>query len=211
MKMAFQIAGVLFAATPALADEAAQQSQTQQEDTSSIILAEKPAPTPPAAPNLSAGRPVSPAIAAEISLVMPAYAPGSSSASSGSPTADLRNVDKPKNQIPRLPAEMMQKYVVRESRVPVFRTRDLYTKAGLIDLSLKEHPGLHFGNFFNLNAKAAYETEVEEQLRAEKLELDDLSRAMAIGSDHEEEALMEKARIDAAFNSQDQEGPAGVK
>jgi hypothetical protein len=46
---------------------------------------------------------------------------------------------------------------VRESRLPEFRTRDLYTKAGLIELSFKEHPGLRIGNFFNLNAKIAYD------------------------------------------------------
>lgn len=63
---------------------------------------------------------------------------------------DLRDTDKPKNRIIRLP-----KYVVKEPRPPVFRERDLRSKSGLTDLGLKSHPGLAIGNFGGLNRPTA--------------------------------------------------------
>jgi hypothetical protein len=125
--------------------------------------------------------------------------------------ADLRDIDRPRNQIPRLPVEMMQRYVVRETRLPVFRPRDLYTKAGLVELSFKEHPGLRIGNFFNLNAKAAYQAIVSEQLYADRMELTDLAVAMAVGGDTEEAEAMQDAIKEQSFMSGMKEGPAGMK
>jgi hypothetical protein len=125
--------------------------------------------------------------------------------------ADLREIDKPRNQIPRIPAEMMQRYVVRESRLPVFRPRDLHTTAGLIDQSFKEHLGLRIGNFFNLNAKAAHEAIVNEQLLADRQELTDLAVAMAVGGDQEEAEAMQDAIKEKSFMSGTKEGPAGMK
>src|SRR5690606_20099473 len=43
---------------------------------------------------------------------------------------DMREVDKPRNQIIRLP-----EYVVREEKPPVFRERDIYTQKGLRELA----------------------------------------------------------------------------
>jgi hypothetical protein len=214
MRMTFQTAmALLAAAAPAWAEPVTQQPPTEADDTSSIILAAKPTPIPQAvAPRpTSPERAVSPAIAANLSLGMPAYVADLSAPKAGNPAADLRDLDKPKNQIPRLPIQMMQRYVVRESRVPVFRPRDLYTTAGLIDLSFKEHPGLRFGNFFNLNAKVAYETVIEEQLAADRRELADIAIAMAIGGDSEEAALMQKAINDSTFSSEEQQGPVKMK
>lgn len=48
--------------------------------------------------------------------------------------ADLRDVDKPKNTIVRLP-----KFVVQEQRPPIFRERDIYTKQGLESLAMRRY------------------------------------------------------------------------
>jgi hypothetical protein len=47
---------------------------------------------------------------------------------------DLREVDKPRNTIIRLP-----KYIVEGQRPPVFTERDIYTKKGLADLAVKRY------------------------------------------------------------------------
>ena len=47
---------------------------------------------------------------------------------------DLRETDKPKNTIVRLP-----KFVVQEPRPPVFRERDIYTKKGLETLAMRRY------------------------------------------------------------------------
>ena len=91
---------------------------------------------------------------------------------------------------------MLQKFVVHESRLPVFRPRDLYAKAGLIDLSFREHPGLHIGNFFNLNAGAAYEKMIDEQLWAARQDLADTAVAMAIGGDAGEIGVAQESILD---------------
>jgi hypothetical protein len=204
MDRTLQIILSLVAATASAAAQSVSPAPlAQAADASSIIFAPKPPATTPA-PTPSPGtaqRQVSPAIAADMFLGMPAYSPQFSPPKSGGPAADLRDADKPKNQIPRLPMVVMQKYVVRESRLPVFRDLDLYTKAGLTDLSFKEHPGLRIGNFFNLNAKVAYETIMEEELLAEKRDLADTVMAMSIGGDTEDARLMQQAIIDESFRS----------
>jgi hypothetical protein len=106
---------------------------------------------------------------------------------------------------------MMQKYVVRASRVPVFRTRDLLSKEGLIDLAFKEHPGLRFGNFFNLNAAAAYDRAIREQLAASRQDLVDDTFALAAGGEPDEEAVMQQDILDASFANQTPGGPVGIK
>jgi hypothetical protein len=142
---------------------------------------------------------------------MPAYNPEQTEPKLGNPAADLRGIDRPKNQIPRLPAEVMKKYVVREARLPVFRERDLYTATGLIELSFKEHPGLHIGNLFNLNAGIADGAIMNEQRWADRQDLVDASIAMAVGGDPEEMRLMQKAIIDESFlNNGPQDGPIGL-
>jgi hypothetical protein len=133
---------------------------------------------------------------------MPRYRPDPPGAGAYPAGVDLRTVDKPRNHIPRLPAEMMPKYVVRESRAPVFRTRDLLSKEGLIDLAFKEHPGLRLGNFFNLNAPAAYDRAIREQLAASRSDLADDTVAMAAGGDLSEVAVMQQDILDASFSAE---------
>jgi hypothetical protein len=210
---AFLIAvGFLATAAWATAQAVSPAPSAQAADTANTILAEKPA----AAPALDSGpkpdsRPAPGSVAANIAAGLPAYAPVKSGAGPGDAAADLRDIDKPRNQIPRLPVQMMQRYVVRESRVPVFRPRDLYTKEGLIERSFKEHPGLRIGNFFNLNAKAAYEAIVNEQLFADRQELTDIAIAMAVGGDAEEAEAMQQAIIEKSFMSGTKEGPIQMK
>ena len=93
----------------------------------------------------------------------------------------------------------MKKYVVREQRLPVFRKLDLYTPKGLIDLSFREHPGLRIGNFFNLNAGIAYEMIVDEELRAEKMDLQDLVRIMSIEGDTTDAKAQHEADVEQAY------------
>jgi hypothetical protein len=166
-------------------------------DTESIIFAAKPTLPAPEKTAPPAPRPAASAIDAEITRGLPAFRePGGDVAPVTPP-----ETDRPRNQIPRLPATLLPKYVVRESRLPVFRILDLYTPKGLTELGFQEHPGLRFGNFFNLNAQVAYETIVQEQLRAERDELMDMARTMSIDGDHEDERLMQEALVEQAFLS----------
>ena len=63
---------------------------------------------------------------------------------------DLRETDKPRNAIIRLP-----KYVVTEPKPPVFRERDLHTKSEMADFGLQRHAGLKFGNLGGANQPIA--------------------------------------------------------
>lgn len=178
-------------------------------DSSSIILAQnpaEPAPLPASAPPHSD----SPAINAAISAGLPAYNPGASSPKLSMATGDRRDVDKPRNQILRLPLEMMSRYVVRGARLPVFRNIDLYTRAGLIDLSFKDHPGLRVGNFFNLNSRLAYEAALNDQKMASRQDLVDTALAMAAGGDTSEAEALQESIIDETFRSETQNGPVAV-
>jgi hypothetical protein len=106
---------------------------------------------------------------------------------------------------------MMQRYTVHEARPAEFRTADLYTTVALTDLSFKEHPGYRVGNFFNLNAKAAYNAFMEELRSANRQGLVDTTFAMAVGGDAEEARLMQQAIIDEDFLAGGKDGPVGFK
>lgn len=148
-------------------------------DASTVVLSparEVPVP-PPAVDSDSSERAVSPRIADALASGIPKY-------SQPTPTPvvaeneDLRDVDKPKNQIPRLP-----QYVVHESRPAVFRNRDLYTQEGLVSLSYKYHPGLGFGNLLGLNDQPAYEMYLDDVRQADIADLTDTAHAVARGGD----------------------------
>jgi len=109
----------------------------------------------------------------------------------------LREVDKPKNTIPRLPVEVMARYLVTESRTPVLRVRDLYTAEGRTALSFAAHPGLHIGNFFGLNSGLAYEMYLEEERVQNIADLKDTAYAVAVGGDPEEARAILDATRDA--------------
>jgi hypothetical protein len=92
-----------------------------------------PAPAAPtASPDTKPQRAVSSNVAASISAGMPKYSPAPKAPA---PTLDedipdLRDSDKPKNKIIRLPS-----HIVREKTSPVLRERDVNTKAGLAALA----------------------------------------------------------------------------
>jgi hypothetical protein len=80
--------------------------------------------------------------------------------------------------IPKLPA-----YTVTGTKVAVFRERDINTKDGMAAVSFKRHPGLYFGNAFNLNARAAHEIFLADDWRSTKGDYSDMAYAFAYGGD----------------------------
>jgi hypothetical protein len=176
----------------------------QAPDTSSLILA--PAPAAPVPAPSAASVPASSEVDKSISAGLPGYSPPLMAPKS----ADQR-ADKPKNQIPRLPVEEMARYIVHGKRLPTFRTMDLYTKRGLVELSLKEHPGLRIGNIFGLNNGIAYETAIREAMFADRMDIVDTTLAMAVGGDKGEAEAMQQALIDESFENGEQVGPVGLK
>ncbi len=76
-------------------------------------------------------RVVSPEVASALAAAMPKYEPPKPEEPlTEEELADLREVDRPRNTIIRLP-----EYVVQEKPPPVFRERDLHTQRGLADLA----------------------------------------------------------------------------
>lgn len=149
---------------------------------SAVLAAPTPAPVPPpsAAPDASQ-RSVSPEVAAALSLGRPKYDPPTPTPAAVDVPQDMRTVDKPRNEIPRLPS-----YIVRDSRPPVFRDRDINTKEGLVSLSYKLHPGLGIGNLMGLNDAPAYEMFLEDERLANIADLTDTARSIAAGGDRAE-------------------------
>lgn len=95
----------------------------------------KPASPPPAEPSKPA-RALSNDVAAAISAGMPKYNPKPAPAAPKpeEELADLRDTDKPKNQIIRLP-----QVLVREPRNPVLRERDVNTKENLAAIAERRY------------------------------------------------------------------------
>ena len=91
----------------------------------------------PAASNASRPRrAISPEVAAQLSAVTPKYSPP---APKPPPTpeeeqVDLREIDKPKNAIVRLP-----KYIVQEEKPPVFSERTVNTQKGLASIAVRRY------------------------------------------------------------------------
>ncbi len=110
------------------------------------------------------------------------------------PGVDLREVDKPRNTIIRLPS-----YVVKEDKepkAPALKERDVLTTKAKIRIAYRDHPGLHFGNlpFFTNDGIAAAMAAEEERLE-QKRESYDLVSLLPAGPD----AKKAKAIVDQAF------------
>jgi hypothetical protein len=75
-------------------------------------------------------------VAAALAAVSPKYTPPPPKPDPvpESEQVDIRDIDKPKNAIVRLP-----KYIVQEAKPPVFRERDIYTQKGLTDLAMRRY------------------------------------------------------------------------
>ncbi len=99
-----------------------------------------PGPAKPAAAQQSTpmrrSRVISPEVAAQLAAAVPKYAPPPPPKPEQAPDdeTDLREVDKPKNGIVRLP-----KYVVRQPRPAVLSERAVNTEKGLADLAMKRY------------------------------------------------------------------------
>ena len=97
-------------------------------------------PTPPANPPAPSTpkreRAISGDVAASLAAAMPKYNPPKP-APPPTPVEqqpDLRDIDKPKNTIIRLPT-----YIVREARPPVFRERDINTQQGMANIAMQRY------------------------------------------------------------------------
>jgi hypothetical protein len=100
-----------------------------QSPDSSPVRAENPSTATTPAPAPKKDRPISTGVASALAASMPKYNPPPKPKPVDE-DVDLREVDKPKNGIIRLP-----KYTVQEKKPPVFRERDIYTSGGLADLA----------------------------------------------------------------------------
>jgi hypothetical protein len=121
---------------------------------------------------------VSSGVADALAAGMPKYHPPTPTPVPTPEPADMKDVDKPKNEIKRLPS-----YLVRETRPPVFRDRDLLASNELAKLSIQNHPGLLIGNLWGLNEAPAYEMYMDDQRLENMKDLSDTARAMAAGGD----------------------------
>jgi hypothetical protein len=193
---------------PAPGAETSPASGAAAGDAKKAVLADHPVPVPtPTSSFYSPERSVSPEVAEALSLDMPKYSPPTPTPVTTNEPQDMREVDKPKNEIKRLPS-----YIVNDSRPPVFRDRDLYTKDGLVSLSYKLHPGLGIGNIGGLNDAPAYEIFLEDERLANIADLNDTARAIANGGDLAEgKYILEETqdtymRTDQGFNWS---GPGG--
>jgi hypothetical protein len=81
----------------------------------------------------SSARAISPEVAAQLAASRPKFSP-TPPPKPEEDLPDLREIDKPKNTIVRLP-----KYVVVAPRPPIFRERDIYTRQGLANLAMRRY------------------------------------------------------------------------
>jgi hypothetical protein len=168
-------------------------------DSPAVLAAEPPAANLPA-PSISAHI-TSPATTAKLAGSLPKFTPRPAPAENSAPLpADLRETDRPRNTIVRLPAALLPeqhapathtadphatdsppegvlrlpRYEVRDRRVPALKNRELLTPEGKIDLQFKKHPGLKIGNLFGLNRGIAAAMAAEDDAYERRLELQDL-------------------------------------
>ena len=148
------------------------------------LAAQTSAPTPPPP------RATSPDTVSKITATLPKFSPPPpTDAKPAAPAPDLRETDRPRNIILRLP-----NYVVREDKVPLFKERELLTPSGRLDLAYKRHPGLHLGSlpFLSNNGIALAMLAEEERIERQK-EMMDLAGLAAIGDPAAGAAAKEEA------------------
>jgi hypothetical protein len=88
------------------------------------------------APAPSRPRAISGSVAAQLAASMPKYTPppAQPEPKTEEEPIDLREIDRPKNSIIRLP-----KYIVQEAKPPVFTERVIHTQKGLADLAVRRY------------------------------------------------------------------------
>ncbi len=160
----------------------------------SVLAPAAAAPTPSSSPRRS--RVISGEAAAALAAFAPKYEPPPPTPppkpvdeKPEEERPDLRDVDKPRNTIVRLP-----KYIVQEKKPPIFRERDIHTKKGLTELAMRR-----------------YISEADRALNRWTIPIIGMSkeaRALAMYAEDERLRNMEDLR-DAANNAAKSDGAAG--
>ena len=189
-----RIASLLaFATATAVAGSAADSAPSQVSAGETSPIPAVPGLTLPgtdAAPARS--RAISSTMAAQLAAAAPKFDPAAA-AKPAEPAPDLRETDRPRNTIVRLP-----RYVVQEEKPPVFKERELLTPKARIKLAMAKHPGLHFGSFWIFsNEGIALAMLAEEERLEQKREFEDLA-AMTRFSDPATHATV-KREVERAF------------
>ena len=114
-------------------------------------------------------RRISPETAARLAAANPTFAPPPAPPATPAAPVDLREVDRPRNQIIRLPA-----YTVEAPKIPELKERHILRPRAKIDLVFKRNPGLRVGNFFGLNGGIAAAMLADEERLERMREFNDL-------------------------------------
>lgn len=150
------------------------------------VLQSTPAPEP-ATPN-NRPRLLSPETASKIAVDRPAFVPKAQTQETAR-APDLRETDKPRNGIIRLPPHMVQGL-----KMPILKERDILTPYGKLQEAYKRYPGLRFGSlpFFSNNGVAM--AMLEDEFRLERIaEMNDLMGLMSFNDPREAKVLMKGA------------------
>jgi hypothetical protein len=167
--------------------------------------AASPASAPPPLRN-AADKPQSSELSAMLAARMPAYTPPPPPPppEPEGEAVDLRDVDKPKNRIIRLP-----KYVVHAEKPPIFREKDIYTQDGINRLAMLRYSGLGIVPGSQLNRGIAGEMYREQDRLNAMSALEDSAAAMQRGGDKEEAKFIRAASRSTYQQSLDW-GAAGI-
>jgi len=163
------------------------------------LFADHPAAASTASPS-TAPRTVSPELASVLATGNPKYDPPKPAdpAAETAEAPDARDIDKPKNEIKRLPS-----YVVRAPKPIVFRDRDLFTQDGQVALSMTRNPGLGFFPFSALNAPIAAQMFQDKERLDNISDLADTARTMSLGGDSSEGRYILRATQDTFMRDND--------
>lgn len=181
----------------------------------------------PAAAEPPSQRAMSPTVANKLAVLAPKF---TTPAGSKTEAIDLREIDKPRNTIIRLPTPppetsgaksaasasqsgddpprdgviRLPSYLVREERLPKLKERDMLTPEGKIALAYQRHPGLRAGNFLRflgLSNDGIALAMVEEELAIERRkEFYDLAGLLPGKEGKQAKALADEASAKAGFS-----------
>lgn len=148
--------------------------------------------TAPASP---APRPISAETTAKLAASTPKFDPAVHGKlnQAAEPLPDLREIDKPRNTIIRLPP-----FVVQEKKATNIPTkREVQTEKDRREVTLNRYPGLKLGNFFGLNEGWAYAMMAEEERLEKKREYEDMVTLLRFGDPAMEKKV--KKEVESAF------------
>ena len=118
---------------------------------------------------------------------------------------DLRDVDKPRNRIIRLP-----KYTVHAEKPPIFREQDIYSADGIARLALLRYRGLSVVPLSGMNAGVATEMYRENERLNNMSALEDTAASMQRGGDKDEAKMIREASQSTYQQSLDWGATSGV-